>query len=91
LIILESLSHGSKCVKDLNSLVPVAQPSFSQHMAALRKARLVDNYADGTLRCYYVLRPSLITGLIRILQAEHPVRHMKREAVQREAKARRRR
>ena len=87
LVILEALLGGGKCVKDLNRLVPVPQPNFSQHMAALRRAKLVGNHADGTLRCYYILRPSLIAGLIRTLRAEHPIRYRDREDVQREAKA----
>jgi len=87
LVILDALLGGGKCVKDLNRLVPVPQPNFSQHMAALRKAKLVGNHADGTLRCYYILRPSLVAGLIQTLRAEHPVRYRDREDVQREAKA----
>jgi ArsR family transcriptional regulator len=87
LVILDALLEGSKCVKDLNCLVPVPQPNFSQHMSALRKARLVGNHADGTLRCYYILRPSLVAGLIETLRAEHPIRYRDREDVQREAKA----
>jgi len=87
LVILEALLEGSKCVKDLNLLVPVPQPNLSQHMSALRKAKLVGNHADGTLRCYYILRPSLVAGLIRTLRGEHPVRYREREDVQREAKA----
>jgi ArsR family transcriptional regulator len=87
LVILDSLLGGSKCVKDLNCLVPVPQPNFSQHMTALRKAKLVGNHADGTLRCYYILRPSLVAGLMQALRAEHPICYRDREDVQREAKA----
>jgi ArsR family transcriptional regulator len=87
LVILESLLEGSRCVKDLNCLVPMPQPSFSQHMAALRKAKLVGNHADGTLRCYYILRPSLVAGMIQTLCEQHPIRYRDREDVQREAKA----
>jgi len=87
LIILEALLGGSKCVKDLNCLVPVPQPNVSQHMSALRKAKLVGNHADGTLRCYYILCPSLVAGLIQTLRAQHPICYRDREDVQREAKA----
>jgi ArsR family transcriptional regulator len=71
-------------VKDLNSLVPVPQPHLSQHMAVLRRVKLVDNHAEGRLRCYYVLRPGLVEGLIRLLREEHPIRYRDRVAVQRE-------
>jgi len=84
LIILEALAGRSQCVKDLNSLLPIVQPHLSQHMAALRKAGLVDCHAKGTLRCYYLLRPTLVRRMIRLLQEEHPPRLRSRSAVLRE-------
>ena len=85
--ILKALVDGSLCVKDLNSLVSVPQPYLSQHMAVLRKAMLVDNHSDGPLRCYYLLRPTLVRELIRLLSCEHPIRYRNRSEVQREAKS----
>jgi ArsR family transcriptional regulator len=72
LTILSSLCDKPQCVKDINRLVPVLQPHLSQHMAALRQAQLVDFYTSGTLRCYYIIRPSLVQGLIALLQADYP-------------------
>ncbi|MFH1745411.1 MAG: metalloregulator ArsR/SmtB family transcription factor [Planctomycetota bacterium] len=86
LMILEALAERSQCVKDLNALVPIAQSRFSQHMAALRKVELVDCHTDGHLRCYYVLRPALIRGLVRLLCARHHPRRRSRDAVLREIK-----
>jgi ArsR family transcriptional regulator len=43
-------------------------------MAALRKAKLVDCHARGTLRCYYLLRPALVRRMIRLLREKHPPR-----------------
>ena len=74
LMILQALSGSSRCVKDLNGLVSVSQPDLSQHMAALRRANLVDYYSSGTLRCYYVLQPSLVRGLVRLLSQAHATR-----------------
>jgi len=74
LMILSSLSESPRCVKDLNSLVPVVQPHFSQHMAALRRAQLVDFCISGSLRCYYIVRPTLVRSLIALLRADHPKR-----------------
>ena len=82
--ILEALSEGAKCVKDLNALVAIPQPHLSQHMAVLRKIRLVDSHSDGTLRCYYLLQPTLVRPLMRLLRKEHPVRFRKKEDVQKE-------
>jgi ArsR family transcriptional regulator len=85
LMILEALSQSSRCVKDLNSLAAVSQPHLSQHMAALRRAKLVDCHSSGTLRCYYVLRPSLVRELVSLLSAEHPIKSRDRSQVVREA------
>ena len=44
LLILDALASKSLCVMDLNTLIPIPQPHLSQHMAALRKAELVDSH-----------------------------------------------
>ena len=86
LMILETLSRRSCCVKDLNALVSsVSQPYLSQHMAALRRAKLVDCHSCGTLRCYYVLQPSLVRGLLRLLSRNHAVVSRERSHVVHEA------
>jgi len=73
LTILELLCEQPRCVKHLNVLVPLAQSHLSQHLSALRKANLVASLACGTLRCYYVLRPTLVKELIWLLRQEHPL------------------
>jgi ArsR family transcriptional regulator len=85
LLILETLSRGSRCVKDLNSMVDIEQPNFSQHMAVLRKAKLVGCQKSGALRCYYIMRPSLVRQLIQILSEEHEIQVRSRDSVVREA------
>ena len=85
LMILDALSESSRCVKDLNALAPVSQPHLSQHMAALRRANLVHCHSFGTLRCYYVLQPTLIRKLMSLLSAEHPVLNRERLQVVKEA------
>jgi ArsR family transcriptional regulator len=72
LSILEALCERPRCVKDINAMVPLSQALLSQHMAALRKAELVASHACGTLRCYYILRPTLVKKLIPLLRREHP-------------------
>jgi len=84
LMILEALSDRSQCVKELNALVPIVQAHLSQHMAALRKAELVDCHAKGALRCYYLLRPALVKKLIHLLHDKHPPRARSRDAILRE-------
>jgi len=86
LLILDALTDRTRCVKDLNSLIPIPQAHLSQHMAALRKADLVASHSDGPLRCYYLCRPTLVRKLIPLLRMMHPIRHRAREAVQREVR-----
>jgi ArsR family transcriptional regulator len=96
LMILEALSKSSRCVKDLNGLAPVSQPHLSQHMAALRRAKVVQCYSSGTLRCYYILQPTLVQKLLSLLSIQHPVlprerRQVVREATQRTSAAKKKR
>lgn len=87
LLILEELVRGSRCVKDLNALIPsLPQPHVSQHMSALRKAELVASHSDGPLRCYYLLRPVLVRDLVALMRSEHPVQRRPRDEVRREAR-----
>jgi ArsR family transcriptional regulator len=85
LLILDALCDGPRCVLDINTLVDIPQPHLSQHIAALRKADLIACHINGPLRCYYVVRPTLIRKLIPLLRQDHPIRERKREIVVREA------
>ncbi len=84
LMILRALAQRSQCVRDLNALVPIAQPYLSQHMAVLRRADLVDCHTRGSMRCYYVLRPKFVRQLVRLLCEQDPPRRRSRESVLRE-------
>ncbi len=86
LSILEALCARPRCVKDINSVVPLAQAQLSQHMAALRKAELVACHACGTTRCYYIVRPTLVKKLIPLMRQEHPVQERDHDAVIRAAR-----
>jgi ArsR family transcriptional regulator len=81
LAILESLLTGVKCVKQLNAPISVSQPNLSQHMSALRRAGLVDCESRGPLRCYYLLRPSLVEHLLETKPARHSTKPRSRESV----------
>jgi ArsR family transcriptional regulator len=84
LMILDALSGGPQCVKDLNTLVDLKQAHLSQHIAALRKAKLIDSHANGALRCYYVCRPTLIRKLMHLLHKDHPYQEQKRTVILRQ-------
>ena len=81
LMILSALCERPQCVKEINSLVPIVQPHLSQHMAALRKAGLVDCHVCGPLRCYYIVRPTLVKKMLRLLSDDHPIRVRNRDSV----------
>jgi DNA-binding transcriptional ArsR family regulator len=59
---------GPKCVMDIQELLDIKQANVSQHLTALRHARIVDYHEDGKLRCYYVARPGLVKVLRRLVE-----------------------
>jgi ArsR family transcriptional regulator len=71
--ILDELSTGTKCVTDMEDLLPARQANVSQHMAVLRHAKLVNFVQAGALRCYYLSRPRLVKGVFSLLGRDHPV------------------
>jgi len=73
LAILDILCQKPRCVKHINALVPLAQSHLSQHLRALRNANLVANLSCGALRCYYILRPTLVQNLLDLLCQDHPL------------------
>lgn len=81
LMILNALCERPQCVKDINSLISIVQPHLSQHIAALRKAGLVDCHVCGALRCYYIVRPTLVKNMLRLLSEDHPIRLRSCDAV----------
>ncbi len=83
--ILERLCRGPCCVREVNQFIDISQPHLSQHIAALRKAKLIACHTNGPLRCYYVIRPTLIGQLIKLLKQDHPIQEQDREKVIREA------
>jgi len=88
-MILESLCEGPQCVTDINALIAIPQPHLSQHIAALRKARLIACHVNGSLRCYYILKPTLVKQLVRLVSTEHAERQRDRRTVIQEAQRRR--
>ena len=68
--IVAELLGGMKCVTDMQDILPARQANVSQHLAVLRYARLVDFTQNGSQRCYFLLRPELIEGLVHHLSAE---------------------
>ncbi|MBN1852782.1 MAG: winged helix-turn-helix transcriptional regulator [Pirellulales bacterium] len=86
LAILAKLCERPHCVKHLNALIAIPQPHLSQHIAALRRAKLVACHACGTVRCYYLLKPTLVESLIRLLCEQHPAKERDCHTVVRDAR-----
>jgi ArsR family transcriptional regulator len=82
--IVTELLAGTRCVTDMEEILPASQANISQHLAVLRHANLVDFAQDGSLRCYYLSRPQLVEGLFALLCANLPVMRKTREQIQRE-------
>ncbi len=82
--ILEELHKGTRCVTDMEEILPVTQVNISQHLTVLRNAKLVDFSQDGALRCYYLSRPKLVEGILGLLAADLPVIRKTKEQIDRE-------
>jgi len=82
--ILAELHKGTRCVTDMEEILPVTQVNISQHLTVLRNAKLVDFAQDGALRCYYLSRPKLVEGVLTLLSVDHPVIRKTKEQIDRE-------
>ncbi len=82
--ILAELGKGTRCVTDMEDILPVTQVNISQHLTVLRNARLVDFAQDGAVRCYYQSRPKLVEGVLGLLAADYPVIRKTKEQIDRE-------
>lgn len=84
LAILDELRKGTRCVTDMEDILPVTQVNISQHLTVLRNAKLVDFAQDGAVRCYYLSRPKLVEGVLALITADHPVLRKTKEQIDRE-------
>lgn len=78
--IVAELLKGTKCVNDIQDILPASQSNISQHLTVLRNAGVVDFAQNGALRCYYVSRPRLSSTIIALLrEGESVVRYTREE------------
>ena len=82
--ILAELHKGTRCVTDMEDILPVTQVNISQHLTVLRNAKLVDFAQDGGTRCYYLSRPKLVEGVLALITVDHPVIRKTKEKIDRE-------
>jgi DNA-binding transcriptional ArsR family regulator len=53
-LIFERLAKGAQAVGELAEGLPISRPAVSQHLAALKAAGLVTDYAAGARRIYRI-------------------------------------
>ena len=82
--ILDELRKGTRCVTDMEDILPVTQVNISQHLTVLRNAKLVDFAQDGAVRCYYVSRPHLVGRVLNLLAADFPIVKKTKEEIDQE-------
>lgn len=82
--IVMELLNGTKCVTDIQDILPASQANISQHLTVLRHAGVVDFAQDGALRCYYLSRPELVEGVVNLLAADVPAIRKTKEQINRE-------
>ena len=63
--IINILGDGELCVKRLEEILEISQPSVSQHLSRLRYAGLIESERKGHLVCYRLIKGSAA----RILKA----------------------
>lgn len=74
LMVLCSLVQGEMSVSQLLEKMPLAQSALSQHLAVLRRERLVSTRRDGQT-VFYVLKPGPALSLIRVLYDNYCCQH----------------
>jgi DNA-binding transcriptional ArsR family regulator len=68
LAIVKELLKKEKCVNDIKELLDARQANISQHLAVLRWADIVGCRFVGTMRCYYLKCPEIISRLLELLK-----------------------
>jgi len=66
LLLLCQLTHGEKCVGDLEAQLDIRQPTLSQQLGVLRRERLVSTRREGK-RIYYRIRNDEVGRVLQSL------------------------
>lgn len=82
--IVAELLKGTKCVSDIQEILPASQANISQHLTVLRNAGIVNFAQDGSLRCYFVSRPKLVATILAQFAEDEPVMGKSKDEIKRE-------
>ena len=80
--IVMELLQGTRCVSDIQELLPASQANISQHLTVLRNAGIVNFAQDGSLRCYFVSRPKLVATILAQLTEDEPVMRKTKDEIE---------
>ena len=72
--IVRLLSHGERCVCELQDVLDAAQSRLSFHLKTLKDAGLVTDRREGRW-VYYALNPDALEGISAFTGAVKPGRH----------------
>ena len=67
--IVEYLSEGEKCVKDIWQELGIPQPTVSQHINILREAGIISFRKEGVKTCYRIEMP-IVVKIMKLLKEE---------------------
>ncbi|MCA9569898.1 MAG: winged helix-turn-helix transcriptional regulator [Myxococcales bacterium] len=72
LCLLRKLAAGACCVTELTDATDALQPKVSRHLGVLRDAGLVVCRTEGRRRCYRLVDPGLVDGLLALVASVSP-------------------
>ncbi len=67
--IIDYLSDGEKCVKDIWQELKVPQPTVSQHINILKEAGIISYRKEGVKTCYRIEMP-IVVKILKLLREE---------------------
>lgn len=82
--IVAELLKGTKCVNEIQEILPATQVNISQHLSLLRHAGIVSFARNGSQRCYYVSRPRLVSTILDLLKKGEPFINKTNDDIKRE-------
>lgn len=68
LLIIDELSHGERCVRELTDLVGHDMSTVSKHLAVLKRAGIVQDEKRG-LQVYYRLKVPCILNFFQCVES----------------------
>jgi len=75
---------GEACVRDIQQVLRVPQPTVSRHLGLLKRMGVVDNHRRGKWNYYYVVKkqPDVVKNLLHCLTSLESCRKLFRQEMQ---------